>query len=417
MDEFPTVPKYLAHPEYGKLPTAIVEALEQSGIVGYLTANDEGSAAFKVLVDSVSRTVAADNVTALVEPELFLRAMCAGWIRMALTEVQCNSVASTADEYYKGLFAARAERQNKPQATTSGMKGFSEEITPTDWDFAMGVIKGFRKWSIKPDEDVLQGSYNKDFLSHEMLPDGRRVGTCHQSGSKHPPEEVPADTGCGCGWWAYWAPEEAHKHGGGGGVGSINVTIAVEGSGRVVIGQKGFRSQYVRVSGIAPESPDADLDAMRAFSRKHLLDAPVYGTVEALREGAGVDPTYGTFAARYPELSGHNDRALSAYVWYLMHVIREEEHFLRDLNAKNSIYRGSDALGNVYVPGDQTELDGLVNYVKISHDLLVQEQNMITRIIVERGKAPADHLDDMRREEHDRLQMPDDPFGIGGLLP
>ena len=157
MSEFPMVPSYLGGDGYGTLPQPITEVLERSGVIGYLTYNEDGKQAFDKLASISSAMTCRDRVAAQIDPELFIRAMCAGWTRMALNETATNSVASTADEYYKGLFAARAkeeeERKQKKtpsNITTSGMRGFSEEAAPEDWDMAIGQIKGFRKWSIVP---------------------------------------------------------------------------------------------------------------------------------------------------------------------------------------------------------------------------------------------------------------------------
>jgi hypothetical protein len=391
MEDFPQVPAYLSD-GYGGLPKPLVDVLEHSGVIGYLTANDDGQDAFAKLTHLCAMQATRDKVTAQIDPELFIRSMCAGWTKMILNETQTNSVASTADEYYKGVFAARAkeaEQQKQVPAknsiTSSGMKGFQEQATPEDWDLAIGQIKGFRKWSIvTPNIDeppsVLKGSYGKNFIDHEMLPDGRRVGVCHHNGSGHPVDEVPADNGCGCGWWAYWAPEEAQKHGGDGGANAINVTIAVEGTGRVVIGQKGFRSQYVKVVGIAPDVEVPDLEAIKRFSRMHLLDAPVYATVDALHDGAGTDPVYGTIAARYPEIARHDSRALAVYVWFLLHLQRDENDYLGKLTERMT-YRTNQAVYD----GSSDDLSEEHNYVKISYDLLGAERRTIERIIEERG--------------------------------
>jgi hypothetical protein len=402
MTDFPQVPSYLGGDGYGSLPKHVAEVLEQSGIIGYLTYNDDGQTAFNKLVGICSAFAGRDEITRRIDPELFIRSMCAGWTRLAMDETATNSVASTADEYYKGLFAARAKEaeENKEAAkknvTTSGMKGFSELAEPDDWDMAIGSIKGFRKWSVVPPsiadepDQVLKGSFGKNFLDHQMAEDGRRKATCHQSGSRHPAEEVPADNGCGCGWWAYWAPEEAQKHGGNGGAGAIDVTIGVEGTGRVVIGQKGFRSQYVKVTGLAPDNPvdDETADRLRKFARAWLFDAPVYATVSDLHDGVGTDPVYGTLAARYPEIARHDSTSLAVYVWLLTNIQRDEETYLKKLTDQMTYprERSMDIYGR-YTPGQppSEDLNEEHNYVKVSHDLLGTERRTVERIIAERG--------------------------------
>jgi hypothetical protein len=342
---------------------------------------------------------ATNTLVDKLEPELFIRSVTAGWLRMALNEVQTNSVASTADEYYKGVFAARelaeAEGAEKKRISTTGMAGFQEQAQPNDWDFAMGLVQGFRKWSVNASQNAVVGSYSKDFLAHKMLEDGRRVGICYQSGSSHPPEQVPADSGCGCGWWAYWSPEEAKKHGGASGDNKtvFAVTVAVEGSGRVVIGQKGFRSQYVRVTGIAPDTEidPAGLEALAAFSRKHLLDAPVYRGTDALREGVGCDPVYGTLTARYSEIAMHSDQALAIYVDFLKGV-RSYIAFFVDVDPPNK------SLADRPFAMARSQDASQAAYLQISAELLASECKIASQIIRERSdKSVAEVLQDVHR--------------------
>lgn len=413
--DVPSVPSYLDRVGYGSLPRQIVDALEQSGIIGYLTANGKGAAEFNTLIELCTREVCFDGLTKRVDGELFLRSLCAAWPRMTIDEVPANSVASTADEYYKGLFASRQDSVSRRSVTSTGMKGFQEESTPADWDLALGSIRGFRKWSIdiasdQGDGSVI-GSYSKDFLNHKMLEDGRRVGTCHAGGANHPKDEVPADTGCGCGWWAYWSPEEARKHNGSGGDGatSFSVTVGVEGSGRVVIGQKGFRSQYIRITGIAPDQ-DVDpvgLEALARFSRKHLLDAPVYLGADALREGVGVDPTYGTLAARYPEIAGHSDEALAIYCWFLQHVKQDEENCMWQLGEKiNQARFRPDEYSFIATSNTLPQDEGKYNFIKISAELLGAELSTVTTILAQRGPGLGALLDKLHLDEANRRIFP-----------
>jgi hypothetical protein len=66
----------------------------------------------------------------------------------------------------------------------------------------------------------------------------------------HPEEVVPSE-GCGCGFWAYWDSELS--------VGALLGKIAqtpfvigvMEGHGSVLIGEKGFRSEYAKLLGVA----------------------------------------------------------------------------------------------------------------------------------------------------------------------
>lgn len=177
-----------------------------------------------------------------------------------------------------------------------GMSGFAEQLEPEDWDTAAGTVRGYRWFRIDVPESwlgvrkhsVREGYFNVNgkpevsyeeprVLSDEELPDltgafngtwgdGKLEAVCRkgalvpsfaESGdiTHQPPETRVA---CGCGFWAYWDPNIAvstvmgdwsctstprSK--------SVAVFAAVEGSGRAVIGDKGFRSQYARIEALA----------------------------------------------------------------------------------------------------------------------------------------------------------------------
>lgn len=182
----------------------------------------------------------------------------------------------------------------KPKIRSNGLDGYSEEGTPDDWDLAMGAIRGYRwfkidipvSWAGIRNRTVQPGYYDatgKPSVTDEGmldLPDSelpsltgaysgtwedgvneakcRRTMTTSPSDFKHEPPEVR--TACGCGFWAYfdehlgvdtvlsnWYSPTKDK--------SLWTGIAVlgciEGTGRVIVGEKGFRSQYAKVVGLA----------------------------------------------------------------------------------------------------------------------------------------------------------------------
>lgn len=71
---------------------------------------------------------------------------------------------------------------------------------------------------------------------------GENIAHCGPFGC--PDELVPA-RGCGCGFWAYWQPEEASRH-----MSNPDVIGVVEGYGHVVAGDKGFRCSRSRVAAL-----------------------------------------------------------------------------------------------------------------------------------------------------------------------
>lgn len=69
----------------------------------------------------------------------------------------------------------------------------------------------------------------------------KNVGASHQ---------VPA-SGCGCGFWAYWTIENASRHDNTSNI-QLPVLGVVEGVGRVIHGELGFRAQKVRLVALHP---------------------------------------------------------------------------------------------------------------------------------------------------------------------
>ena len=181
-----------------------------------------------------------------------------------------------------GLTAAQAAPQKKP-VPFSGMAGYSEAGTPDDWDLELGYIRGYRWFSIKIPEswagirrrDVRAGYYDVNGkpeindegmldLPDEEIPlltgayggtwqDGVNEAKCSKNG--HEPPEVRG-SGCGCGYWAYFDENLAVSSVLGGwntvsnGTVGICVLGCVEGTGRVIVGEKGFRSQYAKIVGL-----------------------------------------------------------------------------------------------------------------------------------------------------------------------
>jgi hypothetical protein len=176
--------------------------------------------------------------------------------------------------------ALAGERGDKMTIATSGMHGFSEHGEPGDWDFGLGYVTGYRWWSIYiPPQHAgylefneqndnqfsrLIGSYNGEWKPGRIEADCAR--NRYQSFGKklvhEPPEYREA---CGCGFWAYWDkglscrdiigsvyPKVEYPTLFGGGVPVIKIPVlgAVRGTGRVIIGEKGFRSQYAEIVGL-----------------------------------------------------------------------------------------------------------------------------------------------------------------------
>ncbi len=175
---------------------------------------------------------------------------------------------------------------------TNGAPGFSESGPPDDWDFGIGSVRGYRWWSwqvpaslagcLKVDDDTarpLLGANNMHWGP------GRQEATCGAYGavafqtdqSPHEPPEYHYP--CGCGFWGYWdvnvpfkdhfsvttfyAPAEQYSvfpryYLSGKGLYSARIPVlgSVKATGRLIIGEKGFRSQYAEIESlcIPPEA-------------------------------------------------------------------------------------------------------------------------------------------------------------------
>jgi hypothetical protein len=160
------------------------------------------------------------------------------------------------------------------------MHGFSEHGEPGDWDFGFGYVTGYRWWSIyipplhagylefgaqnENQFSRLIGSYNGEWKPGRVEAEcaRNRYQTFGKTVVHEPPEYREA---CGCGFWAYWSKELSCRDiigsvypkveyptlfGGNVPVVKIPVLGAVRGTGRVIIGEKGFRSQYAEIVGL-----------------------------------------------------------------------------------------------------------------------------------------------------------------------
>lgn len=199
-----------------------------------------------------------------------------------------NSVVTSAGLQATGItpplpVATIADMKNaKPKKIPfSGLAGYSERGAPEAWDLAMGEVYGYRWWYlvVPPElvgyigctDRVTTRRYGTLYgANNQSWQDGRLEAVCTTSGRglsftmdrqhvlHEPPETREA---CGCGFWAYFnrglAVDEVlsgdfakpvpalHTYGA-----VIPVFGVVKGTGRVIIGEKGFRCQYAQIMGL-----------------------------------------------------------------------------------------------------------------------------------------------------------------------
>lgn len=223
----------------------------------------------------------------------------------------------------------------------SGMPGYSERGAPEAWDTAMGEVYGYRWWylglppesvgytpfSFKPPTPSIAGKQQRVLYGANNQPwrDGRMEAICTKPPTvftmvrppvTHEPPETRGD-GCGCGFWAYF-----DKALGGHTVmpsmagklpvlysfaAAIPVFGVVKGTGRVIVGDKGFRSQYAQIMGLC--LPDIAVRQLQWWMmRPKGLDAdPWWGDVtgEPEKEQCSVQE----HATRISEIEGILDSA------------------------------------------------------------------------------------------------------------
>lgn len=164
------------------------------------------------------------------------------------------------------------------------MEGFSEKGEPREWDMAVGEVYGYRWWKLQvPAFLAGYADYSAAKFDLREAPliganacgwfPGKREAVCtrynpgtpswedlledRQPWVHEPPEIREA---CGCGFWAYFdkALNVDTVIGGFTGaqasVSGDNVWLpifgVIRGTGRVIIGTKGFRSQYAEILGL-----------------------------------------------------------------------------------------------------------------------------------------------------------------------
>lgn len=196
---------------------------------------------------------------------------------------------------------------------TTGMHGYSERGAPEDWDMAAGEVRGYRWWNLSvPPWVVGVGTEEYDEAKRRYFGSLREPGVLTGANSQpwkpgrneavctrmafadsqhlmHQPPEVRED--CGCGFWAYFSPDlrvgevlgmsPANRppvtHDGSSYV--IPVFGVIRGTGRVIIGEKGFRSQYAEITGLCvPDEARAYMQRWYAPSSGYARDEYNFGS-------------------------------------------------------------------------------------------------------------------------------------------
>jgi hypothetical protein len=119
-------------------------------------------------------------------------------------------------------------------------------------DLVLGSVTGVRWWHLRmPDFDSVRVSELSLTGVHASQPWGRGENTARCARMRVPfsqdrtPHEAP-EASCGCGFWAYWTPpEKPNPHNFG-----VPVLGVIEGYGRTLIGDRGFRCARARITAL-----------------------------------------------------------------------------------------------------------------------------------------------------------------------
>lgn len=156
---------------------------------------------------------------------------------------------------------------NPVRGNGAGMTGFAET---GELDFEPGFdlkpVRGLRQWTLKS-PDFRGDPLSADCGGWTVSPltgmtgyawaDGVLEAYCGNGYDHVPPvESVTEPRGStvrdGCGFWAYWSMTELAGNSSFSGSGGLPVLGLIQGYGRVLLGERGFRSQRAQIVALAP---------------------------------------------------------------------------------------------------------------------------------------------------------------------
>ena len=231
----------------------------------------------------------------------------------------------------------------------SGLPGYSERGAPEEWDTAMGQVYGYRWWylPITPEMAgyldcpprttvtgrhlcVLNGAHNQEWE------DGRMEATCTSESpfysfvmNKPPTIHKPPETrvACGCGFWGYFNQglrvDEVLSFVDGytprlfSWAAAIPVFGVIKGTGRVIIGEKGFRCQYAEIMGLCiPQAAVQQLQWWIHYKESPTVLGPTHKQPPSFDKCSEaelvtrVSEIEGMLSARYPSAKIFTDQEL-----------------------------------------------------------------------------------------------------------
>jgi hypothetical protein len=243
-------------------------------------------------------------------------------------ELQIRALAMIFGEDPDELAGAAVFAPAKPAYHSSGIHGFTERGTPGDYDTAAGSVIGYRCWTVSHN-NALQGAYHGSWPA--AVAGFKHTAICY---SQCLDEQVPNESDCGCGFWAYWLPSDAIS-----GTYSEPVIGVIEGSGKVILGERGFRSRYAVIRALAVSNklspalmPFSDLisDQLSAYG------VPVYDDVSELLFAMGTDPVYSPDVRAMINFTGTSSKDLDSYCLLLNSTAAVAKRCTQSLTSDNA---------------------------------------------------------------------------------
>lgn len=156
----------------------------------------------------------------------------------------------------------------------SGFDGAEPEL-------ALGSVTGLRWWDLQADDVSLRGVQGRWEPGENVAACNRRTYSPLAAGVMVPVRHAVPDEDCACGFWAYWTIGNApNPHGF-----AIPVLGVIEGYGRTLIGDRGFRCQKARIVALHFPGAQRSLMSRRPASFEEWLSrAPDF--IKARGEGA-----------------------------------------------------------------------------------------------------------------------------------
>ena len=191
---------------------------------------------------------------------------------------QATAISWTVN-YIKGRYSSLFQG-----AAMSSLGGYDDRFAEHDEEtLALGSLTGIRYWSMSAPfrDDTGQPMVQLRGARGRWLP-GENTAVCLSAGGfgQHQEEQVPT-RGCGCGFWAYWAPD---PYGGTSYVTDPSVTGMIRGWGRYRAGTKGFRCAKAKLLAVCVQ-PGFRSEQWRVAAEEALAatyQVPVYSSIETM---------------------------------------------------------------------------------------------------------------------------------------